>query len=286
MSLGGDPGSGEGGGGGVGGGDLCPQSAVANVVAKLLFCVHKPKDKLTSPVSAHTHSNTLTYHTIILIICISTYHKRPPVPPAALQSRYEHCEILRPQVGRAWAKVYRKRVILKKRKLAERFQKGIKTLKGEEGGNADAVAVGGIILDGAEVAAKVIDTAMEASADALASAADAYGSAGSDPVVAILVGTTALTLKAFGAYQTEKITAKSTADANWWSSAFSRAGNLAGITGSIIAACFDPTGLSVLSVVASVASSAGMEGIIWQERTNVREMPTCNDERTNQTNRV
>ena len=179
-------------------------------------------------------------------------------------------------------------MILKKRKLAERFQKGIKTLKGEEEGNADAVAVGGIILDGAEVAAKVIDTAMEASADALASAAEAVGSAASsgDPVVGILVGTTALTLKAFGAYQTEKITAKSTADANWWSSAFSRAGNIAGITGSIIAACFDPTGLSVLSVVASVASSAGAEGVAWQERTNVREMPTCNNERTNQTNRV
>jgi hypothetical protein len=165
---------------------------------------------------------------------------------------------------------------VKLRKLAAQFRKG----GGRKGGTTDTVATTGIILDGAEVAAKVIDTAMEASGDALASAADAYSSAASsgDPVVAILVGTTALTLKAFGAYQTEQITAKSTADSNWWSKAFSRAGSVAGITGSIIAACFDPTGLSVLSIVASVASSAGAEGIMWQERTNVRHMRSDNEQ--------
>ena len=192
--------------------------------------------------------NTIPVHVRVVVSSSPRYHR----------NRYSQCETLVPQVARAWAKVYRKRQALNK--AAKAVKKSLSVSQDA------AVTAGGMILDAAEVAAKAVDAMVDSMGDIASSAGDAASSG--DPVAAILVGASAVTLKAFGAYHAEQISAKSKSDEGWWSTAFTRAGSVVGLTGSIVAACFDPTGLSILSVVASVASSGMSEGVLWQERLN------------------
>jgi len=158
---------------------------------------------------------------------------------------YENCFTLRKYVGTAW------------QKLVKKHQKHLKTRA--VGTHASKDAAAGAILSGAGHAASLFD--------------DIPVDANGDPAVMAIVGLSAMTIKLFaeGSGAKHQQAVHDQASTRETATTLSRIGNAVGLCGSIVAALFDPTGLSIVSLCSSIASTGADEARIAAERKNWKE---------------